>query len=308
VAEFALKFISGKYQGGEFPLPDKGEVVVGRAADVSMVLVEDMVSRKHARIVVDGKRLGIMDLGSTNGTFVNGEKISKIELKVGDRVLVGTNILKVVALGELSSQAQSLSAGEVRAMLEELAEARGGDTTMSGDLNEVPFPDLVQLFCSSKKTGMLEITGPHQGAVFLKEGQIVQVEISNQKLPSMKAFGRMVQWQTGHFELKAVAESSFASKTTESTESVLLEVLRQFDEVQRILPSLPAPASRIGLAKPPKVSLRELSPEELDSVQLFLSAPSYQAALDAYSGIDFEAMGALKKLISKGVLAAEPPR
>src|SRR6476659_8709993 len=113
--EFALKFISGKYQGGEFPLPDRGEVVIGRASDVGMVLVEDMVSRKHARLIVDGTRLGIIDLGSTNGTFVNGEKVQKMELKIGDRVLVGTNILKVVALGEVSAQAAGLSANELRA-------------------------------------------------------------------------------------------------------------------------------------------------------------------------------------------------
>jgi len=305
VSEFALKFISGKYQGGEFPLPEKGEVIIGRAADVGMVLVEDMVSRKHARMVVDAKRLGIMDLGSTNGTFVNGEKITKIELKIGDRVLVGTNILKVVGIEELSSQTQSLSAVELRSMLEELAEARSGDTTMSGDLSDVPFPDLVQLFSSSKKSGMLEITGTHTGTLFLKEGQIVFVEIANQKLPSIKAFGRMVQWQTGHFELKAMGEKKMSTQITESTESLLLEALRQFDEIQRILPAMPPATGRILPAKPMKTKLRELTPEELDMLQLFISAPTYQAALDAYAHIDFEAMMGLNALLDKGVVTLD---
>lgn len=305
MSEFALKFISGKYQGGEFPLPEKGEVIIGRAADVGMVLVEDMVSRKHARMVVDAKRLGIMDLGSTNGTFVNGEKITKIELKIGDRVLVGTNILKVVGIEELSSQTQSLSAVELRSMLEELAEARSGDTTMSGDLSDVPFPDLVQLFSSSKKSGMLEITGTHTGTLFLKEGQIVFVEIANQKLPSIKAFGRMVQWQTGHFELKAMGEKKMSTQITESTESLLLEALRQFDEIQRILPAMPPATGRILPAKPMKTKLRELTPEELDMLQLFISAPTYQAALDAYAHIDFEAMMGLNALLDKGVVTLD---
>ena len=50
----ALRFISGKYQGGEFPLPDSGEIVIGRSSELDMVLVEDMVSRRHAKISVEG--------------------------------------------------------------------------------------------------------------------------------------------------------------------------------------------------------------------------------------------------------------
>ena len=54
---YALRFISGKYQGGEFPLIDSGELVIGRASDLDLVLIEDMVSRKHAKISVhDGAR------------------------------------------------------------------------------------------------------------------------------------------------------------------------------------------------------------------------------------------------------------
>ena len=44
--QFALKFLSGKYQGGEFPVPENKELVVGRASEFDMVLVEDMVSEK----------------------------------------------------------------------------------------------------------------------------------------------------------------------------------------------------------------------------------------------------------------------
>ena len=94
---FALRFISGKYQGGEFPLGDTKEIVVGRSSDLDMVLVEDMVSRRHARIACSDQQIVIEDLGSTNGTFVNGEKIKRATLKEGDRVLIGTSILKVVS-------------------------------------------------------------------------------------------------------------------------------------------------------------------------------------------------------------------
>ena len=73
----ALRFISGKYQGGEFPLIETQEIVSGRSSDLDMVLVEEMVSRRHARILMEEGVISIEDLGSTNGTFVNGEKIQR---------------------------------------------------------------------------------------------------------------------------------------------------------------------------------------------------------------------------------------
>ena len=58
---FALRFISGKYQGGEFPLRMDREIVIGRSSDLDMVLVEDMVSRKHAKISTIGGQIVIQD-------------------------------------------------------------------------------------------------------------------------------------------------------------------------------------------------------------------------------------------------------
>src|SRR5438309_3875470 len=94
---YAFRFISGKYQGGEYPLADSGELVIGRSSELDLVLIEDMVSRKHAQLTLAAGRITIADLGSTNGTFVNGEKVRRAQLKEGDRILIGTSIFKLVA-------------------------------------------------------------------------------------------------------------------------------------------------------------------------------------------------------------------
>ena len=62
---FALRFISGKYQGGEYPLPSEREIVIGRGGELDIVLVEDMVSRKHAKITTQQGKIVIQDLGPT---------------------------------------------------------------------------------------------------------------------------------------------------------------------------------------------------------------------------------------------------
>jgi hypothetical protein len=86
---FALRFISGKYQGGEVPLRMNREIIIGRSSDLDMVLVEDMVSRRHAKISSTDAEVYIQDMGSTNGTFVNGEKINgRALLHEGDRILM----------------------------------------------------------------------------------------------------------------------------------------------------------------------------------------------------------------------------
>src|SRR5271165_4327408 len=122
---FVLRFISGKYQGGEFPIATDKQILVGRSSDLDMVLVEDMVSRKHARINLQADGIWIEDLGSTNGTFVNGEKIKRARLKEGDRILIGTSILKVIA-GDGSTDST-----DAKLQLENVAAARKGSQARS---------------------------------------------------------------------------------------------------------------------------------------------------------------------------------
>ena len=171
---WALRFISGKYQGGEFPLKMNRQVTIGRSSELDMVLVEDMVSRKHAKITVGPGKVLIEDLGSTNGTFVNGEKIRQARLKEGDRILIGTSILKLVQR-EDGAQAE-LSDAEMRERLEEAAQAQASKTnktsSMTGKIEDIPLPDLLQLFHTSKKNGVLVVTGAHEGRIYLRQGRV----------------------------------------------------------------------------------------------------------------------------------------
>src|SRR5262249_33868228 len=176
--QFALRFISGKYQGGEFPLRMDREIVIGRSSDLDMVLVEDMVSRKHAKISTQGDQITIQDLGSTNGTFVNGEKVKKVRLKEGDRILIGTSILKLVAVDGATSAAE-LTEADARARMDQRRSSPLG-RPMSGSIEEIPLPDLLQLLSTSRKSGVLSIRGDAAvGRVYLRKGQIYYAAIDD---------------------------------------------------------------------------------------------------------------------------------
>src|SRR3984885_13488348 len=197
---FVLRFISGKYQGGEFPIVLDKQILVGRSSDLDMVLVEDMVSRKHARIGMQGDQIWIEDLGSTNGTFVNGEKIKGGRLKEGDRVLIGTSILKLIS-GDAPRDGM-----DAKRELENVAQARrtSQQRTMSGSIEEVPLPDLLQLFGTSKKSGVLVIRSDNNqiGRIHLKKGVIAYAIINDlDDVQPLKSLFRMLTWQKGLFDL-----------------------------------------------------------------------------------------------------------
>ncbi len=75
-------------------------VVVGRDASADLTLEDPQVSKRHCEIRLTGDRLIVRDLGSTNGTFVNGMQVSNAELKAGDVVGIGDHVLHVDRRGK----------------------------------------------------------------------------------------------------------------------------------------------------------------------------------------------------------------
>jgi diguanylate cyclase (GGDEF)-like protein len=82
----------------------KAEVVLGRDADCcDLVLGLDDVSRRHARVIPDGGGHAVEDLGSTNGTWVGRERVTRRPLASGDLVTVGSAVLKYLGTGDPES-------------------------------------------------------------------------------------------------------------------------------------------------------------------------------------------------------------
>jgi pSer/pThr/pTyr-binding forkhead associated (FHA) protein len=71
---------------------------IGRTARADFILKAPLVSRVHCRLTAHSSaRLEIQDLGSTNGTYVNGERVSRADLKAGDKLRIGRTELEVTA-------------------------------------------------------------------------------------------------------------------------------------------------------------------------------------------------------------------
>jgi two-component system cell cycle response regulator len=80
---------------GEMYKIEVEKTVIGRGQNAQIRLLDDGISREHAQLVIQGERVVLEDLGSTNGTYCNGLKVDRKELVDGDKILVGsTTILK----------------------------------------------------------------------------------------------------------------------------------------------------------------------------------------------------------------------
>lgn len=295
---YALRFISGKYQGGEFPLADNTEVIIGRSSELDMVLVEDMVSRKHAKIITREGEIYIMDLGSTNGTFINGERIKKARVNEGDRILIGTSIVKVIA-----SNDAALDSARGMPQLAESDSAKS--STMSGSIREVPLPDLLQLFSTSKKSGVLDIRGANEGQIFLRKGRVYYALVDgNHDLGPQKALFRMIAWDDGDFALNSPSEDEVPFELDESTEGLIMEAMRQTDELARIRDRCPGVGDTLTAAEPLLPLLSELKAPQLDIFQIAFNFGLVQDVLDHAPGTDYQTFRVLADLIDNDYLRA----
>ena len=88
-----LRVIGGPFSGQEFFVVDD-ETTIGSIEGNSIVIPGGGMSRRHAGIHVDEMRFELADFGSTCGTFVNGNQVTKTFLRDGDELRLGEHVLK----------------------------------------------------------------------------------------------------------------------------------------------------------------------------------------------------------------------
>ena len=91
-----LKVIAGPYQGRIFSFTQHDSFLIGRSPEAHLYLPDDrFFSRNHCLLEINPPHSFLRDLGSTNGTFVNGQRVREASLKNGDRIQGGESVLVV---------------------------------------------------------------------------------------------------------------------------------------------------------------------------------------------------------------------
>ncbi len=89
---YSLLVVDGNEPGKVFPI-EKARVIIGRK-DCDIVLDDPEISRQQAAIVIEDAGVILEDLGSTNGTYVQGLRIEKVKLENGSEFRMGTHQLQ----------------------------------------------------------------------------------------------------------------------------------------------------------------------------------------------------------------------
>jgi hypothetical protein len=108
VPRFVLRGVSGEGFGRSHPL--LGPTVVGRAPDCNLRLDANGLSRQHARLVLTAGGVQVEDLGSTNGTFINGKRVQRGIAVAGDEIGFDQLRFRLTAPGKQEPVAVAASA------------------------------------------------------------------------------------------------------------------------------------------------------------------------------------------------------
>jgi tRNA A-37 threonylcarbamoyl transferase component Bud32 len=135
-----LRVLAGPYTGREFTFDHHDTFLIGRADTAHLYLPEDrFFSRHHCLLEIAPPRCFLRDLGSTNGTFVNGQKVSEAFLHSGDRIQGGQTVLEVDVQAEQSAAIDSSEAPTLTrptVVIVECANCGRRDQTEASDANE----------------------------------------------------------------------------------------------------------------------------------------------------------------------------
>ena len=208
------------FNGKLFPVPAEEEFVLGRDAVCHLVITDSRVSRRHARVTVINGRYVIRDLGSMNGTFVNGERLrDSAVLLPGDEVLVPPHKMLFVLSDAEEQPSQRVPGKPVAAPKSHFA----------GILRALRLTDLIQLLNATMQSGMLTIHDGrnNEGHIRLNQGEIDTSEFMDKK--GDEAVFAMLALKEGEFEF--AQGDPIAGKVPEKrTMSLLLEGCRLADE------------------------------------------------------------------------------
>ena len=300
-----LRFVGGQFQGGEFPLKANREVTIGRGSEHDMVLDEDMVSRTHARILTFDGKVVVKDDNSTNGTLVNGERISERTLKNGDQILIGQSVLEFISEGRVKKAPAAAKPAKRPVADTMVANVKFLSGKLSGTTTS--FFDLVADVQKTQATGAFTIKHGAEGTgvLIFDKGRLARVSLALPsknalELPARKAFLRILLWKVGRYKFDLAESVSNNTAEFMDLEALLEDAKNELEMFEAFSQYLPTPDTALKLVVPMNSKLSELSAEALDTLQLVINHSQIRRVVDRGYASDFEIYQDILYLLQNG--------
>jgi len=206
-------------------LPEKGSIVLGRSRTCDLTLATPDASRRHAEIVCARGGWLLRDLGSTNGTFLNGDRVDEREIHPGDRIEIGGDLVTFCIVDPALDTSCPPVTDQAQTVLRERPAAA---ECVNGDLVEIPPYAVLQMLELGVKSGVLEIdTADGPGRLWMHRGHPVHAETKT--LRGFDAAVAIAIATTGRFRFEPDCQSPERTIEASVTE-LLLESSRLIDE------------------------------------------------------------------------------
>ncbi len=202
------------------------EVTLGRSPTCTLALPSPQASRHHASVRATGGQAVVMDLGSTNGTFVNGERlVGERVLLPGDRIQIGDT--QVTFCRVETEEAAGLDPNGDATMLADPTFTQPPEV-LEGDLRKIPFFAVLQMLEMGVQRGRLGLlTNGGAMALWLEGSRIVHAQ--TEKDTGLDAALRIAGATEGRFHFTPDSPPPERSLDVSVTE-IILEASRLEDE------------------------------------------------------------------------------
>lgn len=204
---------------------DPGETLtIGRGAECALAIPSQRVSRIHAEIFWDDKQPVLKDLGSENGTLVNGRTIREHRLEDADEIRIGPFSCVYRCVNGQGS------VGKILQALDSKAETIVSEDTLRGDLEQVSLVEVLGMLERSERTGTLEVydTDRCDGVIVVDAGRPAHAEVQEQT--GTEAVFAMLGEEQGRFRFTEEAVTAEPTIQDTSMTALLIEHGQRIDE------------------------------------------------------------------------------
>ena len=290
------------------------QVRIGRDLHCEICIEESGVSREHAVIDYHTKDVTVVDHGSTNGTYVNGQRVREAVLGEGDTLQVGSVAFEVTVGGasppvtdELGDSPESWArVKKIREALKGTRKRKGGaqKRVISGKLKEVQLPMLLQILEAGKNSGTLVIKqGEREGFVFVDKGRPIHATLGEAR--GTKALFRLIGFADGRFALFHPGRTPEGRTLTEDFQFYLLEGTRELDEVDHYRKQLPGDDAVVLFRADCAYCLDTVPADMFDVLAAVKRFSTFAQIVDHCPLSDLTVFQILHMLLSEGVLVVE---
>jgi pSer/pThr/pTyr-binding forkhead associated (FHA) protein len=304
--------LSTEQQVYAFELSSTERIGIGRHDSNDLQLGSRTVSNYHAEVLNEAEGLLLRDIDSTNGTYVNGERVDQRRLNSGDRVCIG-NYLLTVNIKPLENHSEgfyrcrrdpeNFKVGTRGHLISLRASTDLAQKTLeTSEPRDLSLPDLLKILSTNARSVMLMIKrGSEESRVYVKKDRVVHAEYG--RATGEKALYRLFGWQRATYELMGFPTTPAIPQTiTLPIDTLIIMGMQQVSELGKLVTQLPPLEVPLQLKEDCSLPVSAHSSAEIEIYQSIIRYQTIARVLEETSMTDFRALLSINALLRKGVV------